>query len=111
MTVVRARYFPCAVHVPGEARLRRKAFVLLAQGGDRDGLHVWSRPAEDAEVHLPVDWSRTGRLPTGRQARNGVEVILMDGTLVMLTPAAGCRCGALGRWSGPAWGHTVATWT
>lgn len=109
MTSVVARYYPCTVQLPGEPRPRRKAFALLARGGDMGGLHVWNRPGEVADVHLPIDWTRTATPPTSpRQARNGVAVTLTDGSLVILTPGAGCRCGALGRWAGPAWAHTVA---
>lgn len=111
MTSVRARYFPCAVHVPGETRPRRKAFALLAEGGERGGLHVWSKPGDSADVHLSVDWQRTKLPASERQARTGVEVWLTDGTLVMLTPGPGCRCGALGRWPGPPWASSTAVRT
>ncbi len=109
MTSVRARYYPCAVHLPDEPRPRRKAYVLLAEGGELGGLHVWSQPTGDtADAHLPVDWVRT-RVPVSqRQARVGVDVYLTDGRLVVLTPGASCRCGALGRWAGPSWATSVA---
>lgn len=106
MTVIRARYYPASVVLPGEPRPRRKVYVLLAQGGEHDGLHVFGRPTEDADVHLPVDWSRT-TIPPHRQARNGVSVHLRDGGLAVVTAGGGCRCGQMGRWAGPAWATAV----
>lgn len=108
MTAVRARYYPCHVHLPDEPRPRRKAYVVLADGSGLSGLHVWSRPADVADVHLPVDWSKTVIPRTPRLARNGVDVHLADGRLVVLTPGVSCRCGSLGRWVGPAWASRVA---
>ncbi len=81
--------------------------MLLVQGTERSGLHVWRHPGEEAEVHLAVDWQRT-RVPTGRQARVGVDIYLTDGSLVVATPGASCRCGALGRFAGPSWANSVA---
>lgn len=107
MTTVAARYFPAIVQLPDEFRPRRKAYVILAQGDDLDGLHVWSRPSETADVHLPVNWSRTV-IPAGRGARNGFSVFLPDGSLAIITAGGSCRCGVLGRWSGPAWATAVA---
>jgi hypothetical protein len=106
VTVVVARYFPAIVQLPGELRPRRKAYVILAQGDDLDGLHVWSRPGETADVHLPVNWERTV-IPAGRGARNGFSVYLADGDVAIITVGGQCRCGVLGRWSGPAWATTV----
>ncbi len=108
MTSVRARYYPCAVQLPGEVRPRRKAYVLLVSGGELSGLHVWARPGDTADVHLPVDWSATKLPVSDRQARNGVDVTLADGQLITLTPQASCRCGSLGRWAGPAWASSTA---
>lgn len=103
MSTVRARYYPAALRLPGEATPRRKQYVLLSD----DGLRVWSRPQEEPDVHMPVDWAATPKLPTGRQARAGVVVQLITGEIVSITPGAGCRCGALGRWSGPSWASSV----
>ncbi len=105
MSVV-ARWYPCALHLPGEPRPRSKAYVLLMEGTERSGMHVWRRPGDEAEVHLQVDWSRTV-IPTGRQARVGVDIYLADGSLVVATPGASCRCGALGRFAGPSWANSV----
>jgi hypothetical protein len=107
VTIVAARYFPAIVQLPHEPRPRRKAYVILAQGGDLDGLHVWSRPSETADVHLPINWERT-RIPAGRGARNGVDVYLADGRLAIITAGASCRCGVLGRFAGPSWANAVA---
>lgn len=106
-TIVRARYFPATVQIPGEPGPRRRQCVILAEGGAHAGLHIWSRPAVVGEVVLPVDWSAT-TIPEGRAARNGVFVTLTDGRVVVVTPGAGCRCGTLGRWPGPWWACQVA---
>lgn len=108
MTITRARYYPCHVRLPDEPRPRWKQFVILADGSDLSGLHVWNRPADTADLHLPVDWSRTTIPHTPRLARNGVDVHLADGRLVVLTPQPGCRCGSLGRWAGPSWANRVS---
>jgi hypothetical protein len=104
---VRARWYPCTLRLPGEPRPRSKAYVMLVEGTGRSGLHVWRHPGEEPEVHLPVDWSRTV-IPTGRQVRNGVDIYLADGGLVVATPGASCRCGALGRFAGPSWATSVS---
>lgn len=106
MSVV-ARWYPCALQLPGEPRPRSKAYVLLMEGTERSGLHVWRHPGEEAEVHLPVNWQATKLPKSDRQARVGVDVHLSDGRLVVITPQASCRCGALGRWAGPAWANSV----
>lgn len=106
MTAVRARYFPATVRFPDEPTPRRKQYVLLAEHGDHGGLHVWSRPGDVADRHEFVDWAAT-TIPPGRGARNGVSVHLADGRIVVVTLGAGCRCGPLGRWAGPAWATTV----
>lgn len=105
MTTVRARWFPATILLDGV--VSRGRYVLLAEGGDMGGLHVWSRPGEVADLHVPVDWSAT-EVPSERAARNGVNVRLVDGRLAVVTPNSGCRCGQLGRWAGPSWAHTVA---
>lgn len=106
-TTIRARYFPAAVRLP-DGRVLSRVSVILAEGGAHHGLHVYERP--DVEVfHAPIDWARTGKPNTGRAARTGVDVHLADGTLAVITPGAGCKCGALGRWSGPVWATSVAS--
>ncbi len=111
MTSVRARWYPATLHLPDEPRPRRKAYVILTEGGSESGLHVWSRPTDEADVHLPVDFTRT-RIPTSqRQAQVGVDVHLGDGRLVVITPGQSCRCGSLGRWAGPAWASSVSVRT
>lgn len=104
--IVRGRYFPATVQLPDEPKPRRRQYVVLAEGEERSGLHVFSRPALVADVHLPVDFAATV-IPTGRGARNGVHVVLADGRRATITPNAGCKCGSLGRWNGPSWAHTV----
>lgn len=106
MTSVLARWYPVAVRLPGEVRARGKRYAVLARG-ERDGLFVWSRPRDEPDVHLAVDWAATPRLPSDRQARNGVSVVLVSGETVVLTVGGACRCGALGRWAGPPWAHSV----
>lgn len=105
-TLVRARYFPASVQLPDEPRPRSRVYVVLAEGGDFAGLHVFSRPEMVGDVVLPIDWSLT-RVPHGRGARNGIDVHLVGGGLAVVTAGAGCKCGALGRWAGPAWAHSV----
>lgn len=107
-TITRATYFPCAVQTPDE-RLRRRQYVILAEGGVYSGLHSFTRPGMVGEIVLPIDWTATPPLPSGRATRNGVFIHLADGRIVTLTPGTGCRCGTLGRWPGPPWAHTVAT--
>lgn len=107
MTNVRARWFPASIRLPADMpQVRGRLYVLLCEGGERAGLHVFARPGEDADVHLPVNWSATV-IPKGRGARNGVDVHLDDGRLAVITAGAGCRCGQLGRWPGPTWATNV----
>lgn len=105
MTVTRARWFPASVVLPSVGTVRR-AFVVLGQGGDHDGLHVWLQPEEEPAYRYAVNWAAT-RIPTGPAARGGIEVRLADGGLAVVTVGGGCRCGALGRWNGPSWIGTV----
>lgn len=104
---VRARWFPATVRLPDEPRPWRQVYVLLVDGGDRAGLHVFRRPGEDAQWSAAVDWARTELPARERDARNGVDVHLADGRLVVVTAGQGCRCGALGRWAGPSWASRV----
>lgn len=107
MTLVRARYFPAQVRLP-DGRELRKAYVVLAEGGDNAGMTIYNQPDRVA-YHGDVDWGATPALPkTERAAKNGVDIVLADGALVVLTVSAGCRCGPLGRWSGPGWATAVA---
>jgi hypothetical protein len=103
---VRARYFPASVVLP-DGRQMRRVYVLLAEGGEHHGLHVYARP-DDEVFHAPINWLRTPKLRTGRASRNGVDIHLTDGGIAVITPGAACRCGVLGRWSGPGWAHTIA---
>ena len=104
MTVVKGRWFPASVVLPGVGTLRR-VYVLLAQGGDHDGLHIWLQPDLVAAHRLPVNWAATV-VPRGRIRTLGVT--LTDGRIAVVTIGGGCRCGALGKWSGPEWARTVA---
>lgn len=108
MTNVRLRLFPANVQLPDEPRTLRKVYVLLTDGDARAGLHIWRRPAEVADVHRLVDWALLPAIPTGRAARNGVQIPLADGAgWATVVGAGSCRCGVLGRWSGPSWAHSV----
>lgn len=98
MTLVRARWFPASVKFPSQPVAWGRTFVLVAD----DGLHVFRRPREVADFHAAIDWDRT-TIPSDRQARNGVDVWLADGRLVVVTAGNGCKCGQLGKWAGPAW--------
>ncbi len=107
MTLVRARYYPAHVRLPDRRELR-KTYVLLSEGDERPGLLVYGRPDEVVDG-AGVDWARQPALPTRHSvARNGVEVRLVGGDTVMISPGVPCRCGALGRWAGPGWATTVA---
>lgn len=106
MTTVRARYFPASVVLPDGRQLRR-VYVLLAEGGEHAGMHVFERP-DHLVFHAAVNWLRTSPPKTGRQARNGIDVELTDGTTAVITAGGSCRCGALGRWGGPEWATNVA---
>lgn len=108
-TIVRERYYPAALRLPDGTQVA-KAMVILAEGGEHHGLNVWRRP-DQLLFRGPVDWAKTGRPASQRQARNGFDVWLSTGELVVLTTGTPCRCGALGRWAGPAWSNTVAVRT
>ncbi len=109
MTNVRLRLFPANVTLPDELRPLRKVYVLLTDGDDRAGLHIWRRPSDIADVHRYVDWAALPPLPAGRALRNGVQIPLADGSGFALVVGAGsCRCGVLGRWSGPSWATSSA---
>ena len=107
MTVVRGRYFPAAVRLPDMTRELRRVYVIVAQGGEHDGLWVWTRP-DHLAAHRGVDWARTSIPANSRQARNGVDVYLDDGSVATITAGQGCKCGQLGRWAGPDWATAVA---
>lgn len=106
-TLVRAQYFPAAIRLPDAGQAVTKRHVILAEGGDHDGLWVYQRP-DVVEFHGLIDWEKTV-VPTTRQARSGVDVHLADGSLVVVTAGGGCRCGAIGRWAGPVWATNVAS--
>lgn len=110
MTTVRARYYPCQVRLPDGTTLR-KAYVLLANSGPEAGLWCFTKPDEARPAYrAAVDWGKTV-VRSQRDARNGADVWLADGTLVVLTAGASCRCGSLGRWAGPGWASRVAVAT
>lgn len=105
MTEVHGRWFPVSVVLPGEPRPRRRMYVVAAD----DGLHLFSRPSEDADWHSPIDFDRTELPRTPRQARIGWTVHTADGPVVLtLDQAGGCRCGQMGRWAGPTWSRVEA---
>lgn len=104
MTTVEARYFPATVRFSGGSTWQR-TYVVAARGGDHDGLHIWRRAEENAAFRAGIDWTRT-KIPTQRQARNGVSVFT-DVGLVVVTLGSGCRCGQFGKWRGPSWANTV----
>lgn len=104
MTDTIARYYPAQVLIDGA--VQRKRYVVLARNGPEDGLWVFARP-DDPGTHERVDWAAT-TVPSARDARNGFDVMLTDGRVVVITNGVSCRCGALGRWRGPAWATSVA---
>ena len=109
MTNVRLRLFPANVTLPDEPRTLRKVYVLLTDGDARAGLHIWRRPGENADVHRLVDWGLLPSIPTGRALRNGVQIPLADTSgFALVVGAQSCRCGVLGRWSGPQWATSSA---
>jgi hypothetical protein len=106
MTSTEANWFPAAVKVPTLARPLTRHRVILARGGPEQGLWVYSQPDQLA-FRSNVDWEKT-RVPSERQARNGVDVHLLDedgepAGLAIVTVGGGCSCGALKRWAGPLW--------
>lgn len=104
MTAVEARYFPASA-LFSDGSTWRAVYVVIARGGEHEGLHVWRQPGDEPTFRAGVDWART-RIPTRRLAKNGVSVYT-DVGLVVVTPGSGCRCGRLGRWRGPSWGNMV----
>jgi hypothetical protein len=104
-TIVRGRWYPASVVLP-DGRNLRKTYVVLAEGGEHAGLHIFTRPNE-ITFHAGVNWNRQPDIPTGRKARAGVDVQLADGTVAVITPGVECRCGQLGRWAGPDWATKV----
>lgn len=106
-TLTRAKWFPAAVIHPAFPKPLRRAFVVVAEGGEFSGLWVYSRPDELA-FRAPINWLRQPALPkTERATRNGVDIFLTDGTTAVITTGGSCRCGALGRWAGPAFAKIV----
>lgn len=101
---VRGRWFPAAVLLPGVRRPWPRCYVLAAD----DGLHVFRRPAETADWSAPIHWAATVLPVTGRRAAVGFDVHTSKG-LVVVTAGSGCRCGSLGRWSGPSWAREEHT--
>lgn len=104
LTTVEARYFPASVLLP-DGSTWRGVYVVVARGEEHEGLHIWRQPGDEPTFRAGVDWART-RVPAQRLARNGVSVHT-DVGLIVVTPGSGCRCGRLGRWSGPGWANTV----
>lgn len=108
-TTTVAKWFPCYVRVPDRPEVHpgRKYMVVIADSGPETGLWIFDKP-DHVVLHEQVDFSRT-KVPAQRQARNGVDVHLADGTLVVVTVGASCKCGALGRWAGPTWSNTITS--
>lgn len=107
MSDVLARWYPAQVQLPDGRRLQRVSVVVM-RGGDHSGVTVFDRPDREA-FHAAIAWLDQPALPqTQRAARNGVELRLAGGGLVIVTPGTSCRCGTLGRWAGPEWARTVA---
>jgi hypothetical protein len=103
---VEARWYPAQVRLP-DGRLLQRVMVVVARGGDQSGLTIFDRP-DRVVYHAAVSWLDQPPLPrTQRAARNGVELCLAGGDVVVVTPGAACKCGALGRWAGPDWARTV----
>lgn len=104
MTTVEAQWYPAIVRFPNGITWSR-TYVVIARGGDEDGLHIWRQPSDTAEWTAAINWAAT-TVPSDHQARNGVPVRTDQG-LVVITLSQGCRCGALGSWRGPDWANTV----
>lgn len=110
ITLTRAKYFPATVVHESLTRPLR-GMVVIAQGGEHAGLWVYDRP-DHLVFNRGINYLRTKPIPSKqRDARNGVDLELADGTTATVTPGTGCKCGALGRWSGPEWSNTVAVRT
>lgn len=103
-STVLGRWFPAAVRLP-DSKILRNVYVLLA-AGEREGLHIWSKPGEVAELRLPADVGAVRVPRTDRDAKHGFDVPLIDGTLAVVTKLGSCGCGSpLRRWAGPqTWG-------
>jgi len=98
MTIVRGRWFPALVIIPGMPKPWRRCYVLAAD----DGLHVFRQRGEQADWHSGIDWTATVLPTTQREVQRGVSVHTDDG-LVVVTLGSGCSCGSMGNWRGPSW--------
>jgi hypothetical protein len=102
VTVVRGRWFPARVEAGGQRW--RRAYVVAAEGGEHDGLWVWSQP-DVVAFHRRIDWAAAD-IPV--HARGELAVPLVDGGTATVFVGSGCRCGALGKWGGPVWATSLA---
>lgn len=105
-TITRYKAYPAAVVHPAFPRPLQRVFIVLAEGGEHAGLHVYSKP-DHLAWHAPVNWLRTTLPARERRWRRGVDIHLADGTVAVITVGGACRCGALGKWAGPQWANTV----
>ena len=102
MTVVRGRWFPVSVVLPGQRdRPWQRCYAVATD----TALHLFRRPSEVADWSAPIVWDRTTLPGTDLVARRGFDVHTEAG-LVVVTLSSGCRCGSLGRWAGPTWART-----
>lgn len=106
VTVVRGRWFPAAVTLPGRNPWSR-CYVIAAD----NGLHIFKRRAEQADWHSGVEWATTVLPTTDRAAKAGFTVNTDAGQVVVTVSSSGCRCGSLGTWSGPSWARAEAVRT
>lgn len=98
---VRGRWFPADVVLPNRPHPWSRCYVLATD----ESLHVFRKVSEVAEWEAPIRWAGTSLPLVERDARNGFDV-RTDAGLVVVTLGSGCRCGSLGRWSGPVWAAT-----
>lgn len=103
---VRGRWFPADLVLPTPSppwgsRYPHRCYVIATT----TTLHIWQKTSETADWEAPITWDTTTLPTVDRDARNGFDVTTTAG-LVVVTLGSGCRCGNLGRWSGPAWSQT-----
>lgn len=98
---VRGRWFPADVVLPNRPQPWGRCYVLATD----TTLHVFRKVGDTAEWEAPIRWELTTLPTVDRDARNGFDVVT-DAGRVVVTLGSGCRCGSLGRWSGPTWAAT-----
>jgi hypothetical protein len=98
---VRGRWFPADVVLPNRPLQWSRCYVLATD----TTLHVFRKVGDTAEWEATIRWAGTTLPTVDRDARNGFDIVT-DAGLVVVTPGSGCRCGSLGRWSGPSWAAT-----